>query len=328
MSDFRLTATGTVVCIILSAGALQAADVTPPLNISIQIGGDSVTVGDRVPLLLRITHPDSVNVLPVEQLKKTGDVYILGGPKRGAKTQEGEVLDSLFALVVPFRTGSVTVPSFNVFYQTSGGKTDSVATDSAFVYVKSVLPPNAKDIKGLKPNIRAPTDVRSYVLLGLIACALGAAVFFTVRLLRKRRRAKPSAVPVVPPKLAHEIAFEELLRIASLNLLSQGKIKEYYSLISETLRKYIGNRYSFETLDLTTFELAREMSKRDIPRSSAEEFRSFLARSDLVKFAKFVPSCDEMESAIEVVRELVKKTMLVEEVKEPVQSPEAEVVRE
>ena len=293
----------------LSAGHLHAADADSPVSISLHIGADSVSIGDRVPLLLSITHPDSMRFLPLEGRRSTVDVHLLGGEIKEGETREGVVKDTLLGWVVPFKTGMVTVPPIRVFYETTSGLRGSVDSDSSSVYVRSVLPENAQDIRPLKPNISAPSDVASYVLMALLACVLIAIVVFAVRLSRRRRKKLPVSEPHIPSRPAHEIAFEELEKISSLNLLSQGRFKEYYTLLSETLRRYTGNRFGFETLDLTTVELVMEMRERDVPTSSGGDFRSFLERSDLVKFAKFVPPYDEMESAIEVVRGLVEKTM-------------------
>lgn len=304
----------------LSAGHLHAADVDPPVSISLHIGADSVSIGDRVPLLLSITHPDSMRFLPLEGGRSTVDVHLLGGEKKEGEAREGVVKDTLLGWVVPFKTGMVTIPPIRVFYETTSGLRGSVDSDSSSVYVRSILPENAQDIRPLKQNISAPSDVASYVLLTLFACILIVIVVLAVRLSRRRRKKLPVSEPRIPSRPAHEIAFQELEKIASLNLLSQGRFKEYYTLISETLRRYIGNRFGFETLDLTTVELVMEMSERDVATSAAADFRSFLERSDLVKFSKFVPPYDEMESAIEVVRRLVEKTMarLREEAMAPV----------
>jgi len=293
----------------LSAGHMRAADATPPVGVSLHIGADSVSIGDRVPLLLSVTHPDSIKVLPLEGRRSTVDVHLLSGEKKEGEAIKGIAEDTLFGWVVPFKTGVITIPPVRVFYETTSGVRGSVDSDSSLIYVKSVLPENARDIKPLKPNISAPSDVVSYVLMGLLACILMAIVVFAVRLSRRWKKKLPVSEPRVPSRPAHEIAFEELAKIASLNLLSQSRFKEYYTLLSETLKRYIGNRFDFDTLDLTTFELVTEMRQRGIPIPAAGDFRSFLERSDLVKFAKFVPAYDEMESAIEVVRGLVERTM-------------------
>lgn len=287
------------------------------VSIHVDIGADSVSVGDRIPVRFEISHPDTMEFAAIEGRRNLGDIYLLGqGERSGSASVEGVVHDTLYAYAVPFKTGAVVLPPVVLFYETSGGGRGEVKSDSAAVYVRSVLPEDATDIKPLKPNIPAPSDIGAYILIALIICLLAAGSALVLRYWKK----KPGPVKPAPPsKPAHEVAFEELEKIAQMRLLSRGMFKQYYSLISETIRRYIGDRYRFETMDLTTAELVGEMRKQpdEVP---VKDFESFLRRSDLVKFAKLVPPYDEMESAIQSAQKLVSDTMRSEPEESPVQA--------
>jgi hypothetical protein len=194
-----------------------------------------------------------------------------------------------------------------LFYVTKGGLKGEASSDSAFIYVRSVLPEDASDIRPLKPNTPAPSELAWYVIIGAVVCLLVACSVILFRILRKRREPEEEVVQA-PPRPAHELAFEELERIQDLGLVSQGRFKLYYSLISEAIRRYVGNRFGFDTMDLTTAELLNEMRKRGI-KASVDELKVFLVRCDLVKFAKLVPPYDEIESAVETARGLVRRMM-------------------
>ncbi|MFQ5906691.1 MAG: hypothetical protein ACE5JA_08965 [bacterium] len=308
---------GVLATIVLAASDIPPAEPDSDVSIFLQLGSDSATVGDRVPLFLYITHPDSMTFLPLEGKRSIGDVYLIGGgEKREGRAGEGMILDTLLAWIVPFNVGRVTVPPIKVLYETRTGLKGEVESGGSLIYVRSILPDEASDIRPLKPNVRAPSDLGSYILLGALLCLLAAMVALAVRIAHRRRQKRPVARFTPPARPAHMIAFEEFERIASLNLLARGRFKEFYSMLSETVKRYVGNRYGFETPDLTTAELVREMSRREISSSVIGEFKGFLDRSDLVKFAKLVPPYDEMESAIDAGRELVRKTMEREEEKE------------
>jgi len=315
---------GVLAVALLGASYSHAAQPDSSFSTFLRLGSDSATIGDRVPVYLRVTHPDSMKFLPLEGRRNLGDVYLIGsGEKREGRVGEGVIEDTLFGWVVPFNVGHVTIPPIRVFYVTETGLKGEIESDSSLIYVMSVLPEEVSDIRPLKPNIRAPSDLVSYMLLGALFCILAVAVTLAVRIANRRRKRQPVVKFIPPLRPAHEIAFEELDRIATLNLLARGRFKEYYSILSETVKRYAGNRYGFETMDLTTTELVRDMSGREISSSVVGDFKNLLERSDLVKFAKFVPPYDEMESAIEAGRELVRKTMEREEVKE--QRDEVEV---
>ena len=308
-----------IVITIVALATLCAADVLPgepTVVVRVESGPDSVSVGDRIPVQFRVTHPDTIQFLPVEGRKDLGEVYLVGsGQKSGGPLSDGDVSDTLHAFVIPFRTGRVALPPVKLPYETTGGLKGELVTDSSFVYVKSVLPEDATDIRPLKPNTPAPSEVAWYVLIGALACAVAVCTLLLVRFLRNRR--KPAEVIIgPPPRPAHEVALEELERIEGLGLLSQGRFKEYYTLISEAVRRYLGDRFAFDTMDLTTTELSHELRNRKVV-DSVNRIEGFLMRCDLVKFAKLVPPYDEMESAVDVAREVVKTTMGSETEEEP-----------
>jgi hypothetical protein len=293
---------------LLLATAPSAGEASQEIAVVVELPEDTATVGDRVPVSYTVSHPDTIEMLPIDGRRDLGDVCLIGeGIKGGGLSHEGVVTDTLSGWVVPFRVGEVRVPRVELLYRTVGGLNGSVEADSSLVHVRSVLPDDAKDIRPLKPNIRAPSDILSYVLLGFLVSLLAAGAVLAVRFARRRRRPRPIR-PAPPAKPAHETALEELRRIESLGLLGEGRFKEYYSLISGTIRKYIGERFGFDTMELTTGELVRGMRRRKIEEKSTAEFSAFLERSDLVKFAKLVPPFPEMESAIESARDLVRRT--------------------
>ena len=68
----------------------------------------------------------------------------------------------------------------------------------------------------------------------------------------KRIRAKKSLIPFKKeePKLPpHEQAIKELDEIKQQKLWQQGRSKEYYTLITDTLRKYIKERFGINAME-------------------------------------------------------------------------------
>jgi hypothetical protein len=267
-----------------------------------------VTVGDRIPVRFEVRHPDTIEFVPLEGRRDLGEMYLIAsGEKSGGMVEQGVMSDTLFAFAVPFRTGRIVLPPVALAYETVGGARGEVMSDSGFIDVQSVLPGDAADIKPLKSNVPAPSELLSYILMGLIACVVIAAGVLTGYFLKRRKKPEQPVIEA-PPRPAHEIAFEELQRIEESGLLSEGKFKEYYTHISETIRKYVGSRYAFNAMDLTSAELIYNLQKRNVG-PAVVRLRDLLGECDLVKFAKFVPPYDEMELAIERARDLVRSTM-------------------
>ena len=111
-----------------------------------------------------------------------------------------------------------------------------------------------------------------------------------------------------PPRPAHEIALEELQRIASLGLLQKGLIKQFYTEISEVIKRYISRRYQMKTMELTTTELISAMKRASVPGKHIGIYQPFFQEGDLVKFAKHIPSRESVDGALDGARHLVHFT--------------------
>ena len=136
----------------------------------------------------------------------------------------------------------------------------------------------------------------------VLLVVLAGAVFFFL----KRRKRVPA---VVPPRPAHQIALEQLAELKRRNLVGQGKIKEYYSEISDIIRHYLENRFMVKAPEMTTEEFlwyARDSGK--LERGHKTLLKEFLSACDMVKFAQYAPSTGEMEAIFTSAEHFVNQT--------------------
>ena len=102
-----------------------------------------------------------------------------------------------------------------------------------------------RDIKG---PLSLSTRFNILLLLGIL-------VFLAILVLLfmfLSRRKKVSVV--VPKRPAHEIAYEQLEKLKAKDLIRQGRIKEYYSEVSDIIRHYLENRFLLKAPEMTTEE--------------------------------------------------------------------------
>ena len=125
-----------------------------------------------------------------------------------------------------------------------------------------------------------------------------------------------SGVPgsVAGLELAHEsfgtLSWKRLLGPA-IDLAANGF--QVDARLAGDLREYMGNRFGFFALDLTTRELLEELRDRPTPGLEHGRLSGLLEDADQVKFARLQPS-DEMSSrSIDGAFELVDRTKLIEE---------------
>ena len=117
------------------------------------------------------------------------------------------------------------------------------------------------------------------------------------------------ARPGPPPRPAHEIALERLDRLGAYGFLENADNRPFYFAVSEVIRDYLGGRYGFDSLELTTDELLRRAPTPCGARAGVlGEIEGWLSACDLVKFAKISPSAAEARGALESAIRIVEAT--------------------
>jgi hypothetical protein len=104
------------------------------------------------------------------------------------------------------------------------------------------------------------------------------------------------------------VALERLDRLGALGFLENADNRPFYFAVSEVIRDYLGARYGFDSLELTTDELIAELRKRSGRDVVLGEIQGWLTACDLVKFAKISPTAAEARGALESAIRIVTAT--------------------
>ncbi|MDE3066937.1 MAG: DUF4381 family protein [Verrucomicrobiota bacterium] len=158
----------------------------------------------------------------------------------------------------------------------------------------------ANDIRDIKPPVAIP-NVWAWVWWTLAALAILAIFFLVWRWWRKRR----SQIPIVPPVPAHVRARQALAE--ALGFL--GQPKPFCTLVSDTVRRYLEERFDFRAPERTTEEFLLELQGTDLLTAEQREWLGkFLESCDLVKFAKYEPGEPELRELHSSALKLVEET--------------------
>jgi hypothetical protein len=165
----------------------------------------------------------------------------------------------------------------------------------------AIVPDTLRDIK---PPMEFPNIwlwvVIGVIVLALLALAVGLFLYFMLR--RKQ-------IPVVPPLPPHVRAKQKLQE--ALDLLAQPK--PFCTLVADTVRLYLEERFTFRAPERTTEEFLHELQNTNLLLPDQKEsLGEFLKSCDLVKFARYEPR--EME-----LRELHGSAVRLVDETEPVQ---------
>jgi hypothetical protein len=165
--------------------------------------------------------------------------------------------------------------------------------------------------QAIKPIIgpeKVPITFREmipYILAGLLVVIIITGI---VWYLRKRRKNQPvlQFIPkvTIPP---HEMALQRLEALRGKKLWQSGKIKEYYTELTDIVRSYIETRYKVPALEQTSSEIIDSLSvSADFPGSLKPGLQIVLERADMVKFAKALPVATENERSMQEAVSFIK----------------------
>ena len=291
--------------------------------------------GYAVDLTLVITHGKGETVAPNgfrlhhetqagEKLLKAG--FVIPEPDAGAGVRithkDGEVGKTITTLTLPIvplatKSGrqSLVLPPLPITIARANNQLITLCTIPHSVVVDEPIA-NELDPK-VKPNPPARPQREDWELGRWLAVGIGIGLVVAALLawLYRWYRKRPKVVPPPPKRLPWLVALEELEAIRRSDLLQGEKTTEYFDRVSDTVRKYLGERYGFDRLQgfaglETTSQEMRDMLKRVQPRIlELPAISDFLAECDLVKFARVLPSAEECQQLLERGESIVRRTI-------------------
>jgi hypothetical protein len=204
----------------------------------------------------------------------------------------------------------LVLPPLPIAIARASGELVNVCTAEHRIVVEDPIAnaPNPKPRENPAPRpqseVWTAAKYATFATLGaLVVAALG-----SLLISRWRRRPRP-APPPPPPRPPWHVALEELRDLRHAGLIAAGRFAEHYDRVSDTLRKYLGDRYGFDGLESTTREALVVLRAVDPAVPPLEEITRFLRQADLVKFARLTPSEQECDRALEVAEQIVHRTM-------------------
>lgn len=214
-----------------------------------------------------------------------------------------------------YDSGYFALPPFKFIL--NGDSAHPLLTEALLLEVHTVATDSSEaKLKDIKPIFEEPFNWKWYIhyvyyaAAGLFIVAL--IIILTIYL--TRRSTKTITEPLKPKVPAHITALATLETIKAEKIWKEGKLKEYYSQISDAVRLYIEERYGVFALESTTDEIMLAFRSQVVDATSKEKLQQLLQLSDLVKFAKMNPIEAEHEFTLQNAFDFVNGTKREEEV--------------
>lgn len=294
------------------ATGLNFTSLAQYIGASAKLEKDNIEIGDQVKLDLSVTVPAGSMVQwpilldtltsNVEIVKKSGFDTVSSDKQQFTLKQE--------LIVTSFDSGSYVIPPISFKYSRKGDTLSYFTETSPVRLAVQTIQTNQKaDIKPIKPPLTAPVTFREllpWIGLGLLILAIAAGIYYYFK---RRKQHKPLVVSrlktSIPP---YEAAMEALEGLRQKKMWQSGRVKEYYSELTDIVREYIELRFTVRALEMTTTEINAALRQTDINSSSLGKLNQTLVLSDLVKFAKEQPLPLENELSLGQCIEFVRET--------------------
>ena len=102
-------------------------------------------------------------------------------------------------------------------------------------------------------------------------------------------------VRIIKKVLPHQRAMDEIEKIKADKMVASEDQKEYYTRLTDTLRKYIEERFGFSAMEMTSSEIIARLQEAE-DKKMIDELRELFTTADLVKFAKYKSLINENDA--------------------------------
>jgi len=292
-------------------GAADKPDPDAP-TVAARVDKAEAHVGDPVKLEVVAIAKSAVPVNLPSTLE-LGPFSLLDRQEAEQNLGDGRIRRVFTLSIAAYEPGAKEVPPIEVTYLGPRGDVRTARTLPVAVKIGSLTANEPEPaLKDAAPPVSVVEENLwpAYLAGGLVAAGLGALLAIAVfRRLRARRGDRPGP----PPRPAHEVALERLDRLGAYGFLENADNRPFYFAVSEVIREYLGARFGFDSLELTTDELIAQLRRHSGREIVVGEIQGWLSACDLVKFAKISPSAAEARGALESAIRIVTTTRPVVE---------------
>ena len=244
-----------------------------------------------------------------ESLSDQIDIVKRSNVERTADADSNIIVRQQLTLMT-FDTGRVELPAVALTYAHSfdAPLRMQAYTEPVDLYVTTITADTLQPYKPIVEPIAAPIQMKEvfpWVLVALLAILLGLGIW----LLLKRRKVHVDADgnvvkdPVIPP---YDKAVDDLRKLREEKPWQSGKVKEYFSSLTDIAREYIEGQFGVNAVEMTTDDILEEIKPLHFSKEAYDKLKDTMEVADLVKFAKYSASSFESDTALTNMTEFVK----------------------
>ena len=303
--------------------AVSAFRLSAQVSVEAQIDSIEIFVGQQVHLTLTAHAKENAKVeFPVFQPSQyiTPGVEVLNSEQRPDVSQDnGFMSRSMVYTLTSFDDTLYYLPPMTVKIDGKPYKSKSLALKVLTIEVDTAHVDQFFEPKDVQDNPFQWSDWSLSFWLSVLMLVLLAVTYYLYLRLRDN---KPiiKTIRIVKRLLPHQKAMKEIEQIKADKMVNSENSKEYYTKLTDTLRKYIEERYGFNAMEMTSSEIIEKLTATQ-DENAISELRQLFLTADLVKFAKYSTLINENDrnlvNAIDFINQTKQEDVPVEETVKP-----------
>lgn len=286
----------------------------------VAIDSTAVKIGEQIDYILQVKADSTAQVIFPEQPLFAPFELLEASPVDTLKTQSHYLYTKKYALI-QFDSGDYFIPQQQVLVNGFSKIADLIPIRVNTVVVDTIQQ-KLYDIKPLQEVEKNYEALIAQVLWGLVIALALIGIFYTYLFQKRRKELREKELA------PFDRAIEELKALEKEQLSAQEEYKNYYSRLTDVVRRYLEEEAKIDALESTSEELLLKLEMRknagtlDLDQKTLMSLRAVLQNADLVKFAKSMPEYRIASEDRKVVEHVVIET------KEALPEPTEEELRE
>ena len=295
---------------------------SPQINVTSQnvevegkVNNTDVQVGKPFTLDLSLKVPYGWfvewNDFAIDTLSEQIDIIKRGNVERTADADSNVIVKQQLTLMT-FDTGQIQLPAVGLTYAQSFD--DSIRlqafTEPIDLYATTIVVDTLQPYKPIVEPIAAPIQMKEvfpWILIALLVILIGLGIWLFARRRKARVDEEGDIVrgPVIPP---YDKAVGDLKRLREEKPWQSGKVKEYFSSLTDIVREYIEGQFGVNAVEMTTDDIMEEIKPLHFSKEAYNKLKDTMEVADLVKFAKYSASTLESDTALSSMTDFVNES--------------------
>ena len=294
------------------------------VSVEAKIDSLEMVIGQQTDVTVTVTakEGDQVefpNFKPLQQIIP-GVEIVESGPMTTSGKSDGSCLVQRNYTLTSFDGKLYYLPPFAVKVNGKEYKSKSLALKVLEIEVDTT---NVDKFFGPKDVQDNPFSWQEWSVIFWLSLIMLAMISITYYLYLRLRDNKPivAKIRIIKRLLPHQKAMKEIEAIKADKMVMSENQKEYYTKLTDTLRKYIEERYGFRAMEMTSSEIIDRLTETQ-DSQALDELRLLFNTADLVKFAKYSTLINENDMNLVNAIEFINKTKVENQVEEIVEKPQ------